>query len=248
MKPQKRLHSVDTYGSRIVKLAMLLLIIFAVFTVANAYLYSITEQNVLAEKVLEYERHLDILSERTDFNAELPLDGGQYRKDRLIHTMELLDSTPDVFASAYSVNGEELIEISNRIGTYGTPFDPRTDPVFVKAVLDDFDDRSQTFTIPITYTHAETESAPNRTVWVSYRWVPTDYENTESFLIAAGVSTFSIANAIPPTMYLIYIGQLLVLIVIVGLLIRWANKIRIAGNRLEIEQECSKILQGMTKK
>ena len=141
----------DKYTSRATRLIILLLALSVVFFVSGLYSFNFIEDALIQEKVIEYERHLKIITDRIDFNEELGVTISENKQEeKLVNTMETLDENSMVFAGVYRYTGHEFTLVSRRTPSYdGSYFNPLAYSSFQNQVISSFDDRSSSNTVEL---------------------------------------------------------------------------------------------------
>jgi len=190
------------------KIAIFLIILAACFMVCFFLLLNGIQQEKLKEKFVDIQGYLEILS----------LHSSEYKtEDALLETLHkgigYIDRLPHVFAALYD---SDLAIMSARSPEEGTaPFDPRKDARCMEAV------RNSDGALPIAWEDLE-GGITKRTMHTCWRWV--DMPGGRFCLMAAGVSSYSLASPSFNVFIGIFVGVLLaslfIFLVHVTLLVR----------------------------
>ena len=174
-----------TQNQKHYRLLPLLPILFLIF---NALYFSAvtkeTSRVLLEEKYLEVVTAVDMLAAAVEADHEPNwADYGQ----STIRSVEYLDRQFQVYAAAFSSDGENFQLLTNRF--YETsPFEPFDYPEFNALIH-----RKESGSIVIGYTP---EKQDYRELHIYFRWLPVCYEPEERYLVVAGVSKYSVTVAI----------------------------------------------------
>jgi len=159
-------------------------VVFALVPICFIICFTLLVYGVSREKLKE--KFID-----TQNNLELLSLGSNAIKDEdvffeLLHEgIEYIDDLPHVFAALYDSDLVILLERHPEAGT--APFDPRQNKDFMELV-----GSNQTGTIPIIWEDLA-GGITRRKMYTCFRWV-TMPEINKSYLMAAGVSAYSIAS------------------------------------------------------
>ena len=141
---------------------------------------------LLREKVLEKQLDIDLICEQIDKFIQLDEDWGDYDYIPILsHDIERLDKVPGTFAALYD---NDLVTLSEREPSYNTPFEPTEHPEFVEAVQE-----NRIGTMELWF---EADDVPGRTMYVYYRWVPTDDSLSGQLLTVVAISKHSVNTSI----------------------------------------------------
>jgi len=152
--------------------------------------FSVTaiEQLLLREKAHERRQQTEFIHAVMDIFIEMDINT-EHRGDLLIRAVAYIESNFDsTFAQVYNEQLDPLIDPHDGVGG-GRKHDPRDYPEFVNAVRsDDAGD--------LVYWY-ETPQAGGRDIYMTFRWMPTDEDNPEPYLVAIGISKYSLTTHIP---------------------------------------------------
>jgi hypothetical protein len=153
---------------------------------------------LLNEKYLEKKHDIGILAETIDGFLAADEDWNIYDYTKAIAGVtEYIDGLPMTFAAAYRDEGDGLTPVSGRTASYeASPFDPLSDPEFLIAIKD-----NENGELTILF---EPEGEELREMFVYFKWIPTDPELSNRFLVVAAVSSYSIST---PMASWVSIGQ-----------------------------------------
>ena len=164
-------------------------------------LYGITNEK-LKEKFIDIQNHLELLYlySNSAYSDESEFVG------TMLQGIQFIDGLPHVFAAMYD---DTLLIISDRLPEEGTaPFDPRLNRNFMIQISE-----NQTGTMPIIWEDLE-GGITRRIMHICFRWI-TIPNSDKTFLMAAGISAYSLGS---PSLNW-FIGILLGVLVISLLLI-----------------------------
>jgi len=154
---------------------------------------SAIEVLLLREKSHERRQQTEFIYAAMDMFIEMGIST-ENRGELLVRAVAFIEANFDsTFAQVYRVHGEELtplIDPHDGVGG-GVKHDPLDYPEFVAAVLDD-----EKIAGDLVYWY-ETPQAGGRDVYMTFRHMPIDPNNPEHFVIAIGISKFSLTTHIP---------------------------------------------------
>ena len=146
---------------------------------------------LLAEKYDEKIDELNILAIAVDGFIAENRNWGAYDYDTVIAPVaEYIDELPMTFAAVYRETYNGLYVVSHRAPSYeNAPFEPLAYPEFVESIAE-----NESGGVRVSFTP---EGSDTRDVLVRFRWIPTDSDLAERYLVAVGISHYSISADIP---------------------------------------------------
>jgi len=145
------------------------------------------ESSRIREKALDRQQEVSLLSGIVDLlvDNDGTADGVSYR-EVLEYALKYIDTDfTSTFAQLYDENLNPLIEISPGLGG-GQKHNPLLYDAFVEAV-------QQNEFGSLTYWY-ETPQVGGREVYMTFRWVPSDSNQTNRYLIAVAISKYSVSE------------------------------------------------------
>jgi len=167
------------------KYLMLLPILFLIFNaVFFRFLTNEIQNALLMEKYDEVVNHVNVLSAAADFEAE---NEWTIAEDNIRVAVEFIDRLYQVYAGAYKLCGNELELITERF--YETSiFEPLDYAEFCDTVF-----TAETGYIVIGYTP---EGQTYRELHLYFKWMPSNINSEERYLVVAGISDYSVTVTI----------------------------------------------------
>jgi hypothetical protein len=166
-------------------LLLLPIITMILFTNVLVNLIEGLDGAILKEKVIEKQVDVDLIAYQIDQMMERGHHWGlyyQFYEDCIISGIETVDSLHETYAAVFN---EDLAELSARQTEYGDdPFNPVTYPDFVEAVQSNESGEFSIVYQPVGYT--------SRVMHMYYRWLPSNPDIKERFLLVSGVSNMSV--------------------------------------------------------
>ena len=149
---------------------------------------SAIEMLLLQEKAHERRQQTEFIHAMMDTFIEKDINTDQ-RGDILIAAVAYIEAHFDsTYAQVYDAQLNPLNDLHLGIGG-GQKHDPLDYPEFVEAILN-----NEAGDLVYWY---ETPQAGGRNVYMTFRWMPTDQDHPERFLVAVGISKYSITTHIP---------------------------------------------------
>ena len=172
---------------------MLILIpvfILVAFSSYFNFVFTAHEDAMIREKAYEKQQDIDMLCALTDRLVELGTegDGMLVYKDVLVFAAQHIDREfYNTFAQVFDAELTPLIRTNPGVGG-GRKHNPLDYDEFVDAVT-----ANDAGVLEYTYTTAE---AGKRTIYMAYRWAPSGADPSQKYLIAIGVSKYTIREQI----------------------------------------------------
>ena len=202
------------------------------------------ELMLLSEKVVEKAGSIDMITEQAD---RFVLHNGKWDEnyeiylDTLLGSVEMIDRLPMTYAAVFD---HALQNVSARSPSYeGSPFEPNADLGFIQAVqANDSGDYELPFTPP---------GAEERTMYIHYRWLPSDAATVNRFLVVVAISRFTINTRIATWTHIAAIGFVAAALVLT--LFLWRKQITESLNKKlaetvkqrteELEKQTGEVIQ-----
>ena len=168
-------------------LAILILVGFALFF---RYALSEWENTLVREQAFEKRQDVGLLGQMVDTLVEMDKQAGREDgyEDVLQGAVQYIESNYNsTFAQVFDDQLQPLTALSPGVAG-GRKHNPLDYPEFVDAV------KTSGYG-SLTYWY-ETPQAGGRTVYMTFRWVPTDCSYTTRYLIAVGISKYTIVESI----------------------------------------------------
>ena len=168
------------------------LIILGFFCVFFNYAFKASEDRIVREQALEKQQDVGLLCGIVDRLVEMDKETGVSHgyDDVLQFAVQFIEATyHSTFAQAFDSDLRPLTSLSPGVGG-GRKHNPLDYPAFVEAVTS-MEEGS------LTYWY-ETPEAGGRTVHMAFRWVPTDIGHGSRYLVAVGISKYTIVNNLDP--------------------------------------------------
>ena len=162
------------------------------FIICFSLLLHGVSQEKLKEKFIDVQNYLGLLD-----SCSAAYGNGGDRFDTIMSGIHYIDSLPHIFAALYDSNLELLLDRHPEEGT--SPFDPRKDGRFREMASD-----NETGTILIEWEDLD-GGITKRTMHTCFRWVSVPGIGEGPYLMAAGVSSYSLVS---PTVG-IFIGAIM---------------------------------------
>ena len=156
--------------SRRLKISLFALMPIIFVMCFSLFIYGISNEK-LKEKFIDIQNNLELIA-KSAHTKENTLQGIQY-----------LDSLPHVFAALYDDTLSIVGERSPEVGT--APFDPRRNSDFMELIRE-----NRSGTIPIVWEDTEGRIT-KRVMYTCFRWITLQ---DKTFLLAAGVSAYSLSS------------------------------------------------------
>ena len=154
------------------------------------YAFRAHEDTLLREKTHEKQQDIALLAGIIDKLVEIDDRTGHYHEysEMVLFAVQFIEiNYHSTFAQAYDAELNPLTSLHPGVGG-GQKHNPLDYPEFVYAVRNNESGS-------LTYTY-ETPEAGNREVHMTFQWVPTDPGHAERYLIAIGISKFTISESI----------------------------------------------------
>ena len=144
---------------------------------------------LLAEKLIEKELEITLISEQTDLSIQKDDDwesAYQHYVDSILISMELLDRVPMTYAAVFDENIEN---ISARSPSYeGSPFVPENYPAYMEAVKTN---QHGNLILPFT-----PPGAAERDMYLHFQWLPSNTALENRLLCVVAISKYTINTKI----------------------------------------------------
>ena len=179
-------------GRRKYLFAALLLILLG-FCVYFYWAFGGTQDTLIREQAWEKQQDVGLLAVMVDTLVDLDQENGNVGysyKDVLIAAVRHIETSyTSTFAQIYDSDMTPLIPQSPGVGG-GAKHNPLAYSEFLDAVT-----TQESGSLSYWY---ETEQAGGREIHMTFRWVPTDASYTERYLIAVGISKYTVNESLDP--------------------------------------------------
>jgi len=178
----------QVFNGRWKYLLVLAVLVLAGFCVYFSYAFRASEDVLVRETAFEKQQDIALLAEVIDQIAEMDRDiRGYYGYEAVLtHAVQFIESNYHLtYAQLFDANLTPLIQTHPGAGG-GQKHDPLEYPEFIYAVTHN---ESGSLTYPYT-----TPEAGTRDVYLTFRWVPTDINHTSRYLIAVGISKYTVST------------------------------------------------------
>ena len=157
------------------------------------YALGASETRMLKEQAMEKQQDVGLICNIVDTMVDLNrIEGNGHYDFTLIlkNAVSYIEREyHSTFAQVYDSDLNPLLELQPGVAG-GQKHDPLQYPEFVAAVL-----TKESGSLSYIYS---TEEAGAREVYITFRWVPTDPEYTNRYLVAVAISKYTISNALDP--------------------------------------------------
>lgn len=188
----------------------------------NIIAFNSSEKRVVAEKLIEVEREVNIIAD--DIRRKVLTDDDWDTYDyvgKITSAVEVIDEQHMVFGGVYQ--GEDLLNLSQRTATYeNEPFDPKAFPEFLKMV-EEKKHRVGTHALSVHW-EPESKNVENRDAYIMFRWVPLVEGIDNPFLVVVAISDSTVETPIPPIVYVSNFGLPLIIALLSILLLLFKFK------------------------
>ena len=168
------------------------LLILVAFCFYFSYAFKSVEDTLVREKAWEKQQDVNLLCGVVDSLVEID-EAMRYSygyEEVLQFAVQYIEANyTSTFARVFDDNLNPLTPLSPGVGG-GQKHDPLDYPEFVEAVCN-----NESGSLVYWY---ETEQAGGRYIHMYFRWVPTDTSRTSRYLVAVGISKYTIKESIDP--------------------------------------------------
>jgi len=166
------------------------ILILAGFCFYFNHAFKAQEQALIKQMAYEKRQDVALLCGVVDMLVEMETETGDPREytDALIFAVQYIEANFHLtFAQVFDEDFNALVPLSPGAGG-GAKHNPLDYPEFVEAVTS-----NESGDLVYTY---ENPQAGKREVYMTFRWVPTDTEASSRYLIAVGISKYTISESI----------------------------------------------------
>ena len=159
------------------------------------HVFAKQEESLITNKALEKRQDIGLLAGLVDKLVEMDHETGGYHgfEEILIFAVQYTETEfHSTFAQVYDENMIPLIEQSPGVGG-GKKHDPRDYQEFLDAVEKAKEDGTLAGDLVYTY---DTPQAGSREVHMTFRWMPTDTTHSSQYLVAIGISKYTIIGQV----------------------------------------------------
>jgi hypothetical protein len=194
VKMKSKIHGIMNSGRR--RWYLLIPLIILAFLIWYQLLSSSAiEALLLQEKAHERRQSTELIHAMMETFVEKGISADA-RESILVAAVAYMEANFDsTFAQVYDEQLNPLNVLHLGVGG-GEKHDPLDYPEFIEAVLAALNSDSDEKAGDLVYWY-ETPQAGGRDIYMTFRWMPTDYENSERLLVAIGISRFSLTAHIP---------------------------------------------------
>lgn len=172
--------------------AVIALVTIAALSTFVGYALGQTQETLVREQAQEKRQDVGLLAAVVDTLVEMDeLSGNSYGYDEVLRkaVVYIEANYNNTFAQVFDADLTALTGLSSGVGG-GRKHNPLVYPEFVEAVRNNEHGS-------LTYWY-ETAQAGGRYIHMYYRWVPTDATHTSRYLIAVGISKYTVQERIDP--------------------------------------------------
>ena len=173
-------------------LIVVAILILAAFCTYFSYAFHSVEDTLVREQAWEKQQDLNLLCGIVDELVEIDKKTGHcygYEEVLQFAVTYIESSYTSTYAQVFDEDLKPLTPLSPGVGG-GRKHNPLDYPEFVKAVRN-----NESGTLVYWY---ETEQAGGRFVHLCYRWVPTGLDHPSRYLVAVGISKYTITESLDP--------------------------------------------------
>ena len=178
------------YNDKRKYLVVAAILILVGFCLYFGYAFRSHEDTLVREMTHEKQQDVALLTEMIDKLVEMDKETGVYHgyDQMLMFAVEFIEANyHSTFAQVFDDELNPLTELNPGVGG-GRKHNPLDYPEFIEAVRG-----SESGNLVYEY---ETAQAGKRDIYMTFRWVPTDTNYTSRYLIAVGISKYTISEQI----------------------------------------------------